>query len=230
MRTKKTGLPRITGLTMLIGAVALGLTGCASDGGSPFGVIATEQWVRNYVNEQKAPIEAKVAQVDARVTQVDGRVTQVDGRVTQVAAQTAEARKVADEGVKKADGVNARVSQALANRYKRTLVETVPLHYAPNQFLLLPEHQKILARVLKVLADNPTYTVDLVGYTDASGSKKDNNQLSWRREEVVRRYLTDGAPLLNRISFIGLGEEKADGPKKDAADRHVTIAIYRPAD
>jgi outer membrane protein OmpA-like peptidoglycan-associated protein len=73
-------------------------------------------------------------------------------------------------------------------------------------------------------------TLDIIGYTDASGSSMANNQLSWRREEVVRRYLTDNATLLNRISFIGLGEEKAGGPKKDAEDRHVSIAIYRPAD
>jgi outer membrane protein OmpA-like peptidoglycan-associated protein len=199
----------------------LGLTGCAADGGSPLGIFATEEWVRNYVKEQNAPIQAKVAQVDARVTQVDGRVTQVAG-------QTTEARKVADDGVRRATAADTRLTQALANRYKRTLVEAVSLRYAPNQFLLTSEHTTILTRVLKVLADNPTYTIDIVGYTDASGSKTANNQLSWRREEVVRRHLTEMAPVIHRISFIGLGEEKADGPKTDAADRQVAIAIYRP--
>ena len=223
MTTRRNELQRMFGLTMLLGGVALGLTGCQSDGGSPFGVFATEEWVRNYVKEQNAPIQAKVAQVDDRVTRVDGRVTQVAG-------QTAEARKVADDGVRRATEADTRLTQALANRYKRTLVETVSLRYAPSQFMLTSDHTAILARVLKVLEDNPTYTVDIVGYTDASGSKTANNQLSWRREEIVRRQLTDKAPLIHRISFIGLGEEKADGPKTDAADRQVTIAIYRPAD
>jgi outer membrane protein OmpA-like peptidoglycan-associated protein len=222
MTTRRSELQRIFGLTMFLGGVAVALTGCGSDGRSPFGVFATEEYVRNYVREQNAPIEATVANVD-------GRVTQVDARVTQVAGQTTEARKVADDGVRKATAADTRLTQSLANRYKRTLVETVSLRYASNRYLLTSEHTESLARVIKVLEDNPTYTVDIIGYTDAAGSKKANNQLSWRREEVVRRHLSDQAPVIHRISFIGLGEEKADGPKTtDAADRQVTIAIYRP--
>ena len=216
MTSRRSESQRIFSLTMLLGIVALGLTGCAADGGSPFGIVATEEWVRNYVREQNAPIQS--------------RVTQVDGRVTQVAGQTAEARKVADDGVRRATAADVRLTQALANRYKRTLVETVSLRYATNKFTLTSDHTATLTRVLKLLQDNPTYSLDLVGYTDASGSKVANNQLSWRREEVVRRYLIEKAPVINRISFIGLGEELADGPKSDAADRQVIIAIYRPVD
>jgi outer membrane protein OmpA-like peptidoglycan-associated protein len=215
---------RTVGWGTLLGMAALLMAGCASDGGSPLGIIATEDWVRSQLRQQSAQTDAKLAQAEARAAQVDGRVTQL-------AAQTAEARKVADDGVRRAATADARLTQALANRYKRTLIDTVQLRYAPNQFLLTPEHRKTLDGLLKMLGDNPTVTLDIVGYTDAAGSKMANNQLSWRREEVVRRYLTDNASLLNRISFIGLGEEKADAKKKDdPADRHVSIAIYRPAD
>jgi outer membrane protein OmpA-like peptidoglycan-associated protein len=179
--------------------------------------------VRNQVRQQTAQTDAKLAQVDARMKQVEARTTQV-------AAQTADARKVADDGVRRATSADARLTQALANRYKRTLIDTVQLRYATGQFQLTPEHRKTLDGLLKVLTDNPTVTLDIIGYTDATGSSMANNQLSWRREEVVRRYLVDNASLLNRISFIGLGEEKSGGPRKDAEDRHVSIAIYRPAD
>ena len=77
---------------LLLAAATLGMAGCAADGGSPFGVMATEEWVRNYVKQQNAPLQANLAKLD-------GRVTQVDGRVTQVAAQTTDARKVADGAV-----------------------------------------------------------------------------------------------------------------------------------
>lgn len=212
MNNMRNASQRNFGLTILLGTMAFGLGGCA-----------TENWVKKYVSEQTAPIEAGVAKADARVTQVDTRVTQVS-------AQTAEARKVADDGVRKADAVNSRVTQALANRYKRTLVETVPLRYAPGKFTLLADHKTALAGVLKKLADNPTFTADIVGYTDATGSEKQNYELSWRREERVRRYLSENAAVLHRIAFIGLGEDKADGPKNDPADRQVTIVIYRPMD
>jgi outer membrane protein OmpA-like peptidoglycan-associated protein len=223
MNTETCGTLRHLGRAFLLGAAVMAAGGCASDGGSPLGIIATEDWVRSQLRQQAAQTDAKLAQVEARVAQVDGRVNQV-------AAQTVDARKIADEGMRRTAQVDARLTQALANRYKRTLIDTVQLRYATNQFLLTPEHMKTLDGLLKVLADNPTVTLDIIGYTDATGSSMANNQLSWRREEVVRRYLTDKAPLLNRISFIGLGEEKSGGPKKDAEDRHVSIAIYRPAD
>jgi outer membrane protein OmpA-like peptidoglycan-associated protein len=56
--------------------------------------------------------------------------------------------------------------------------------------------------------------------------------LSWYREEAVRRVLVEKGAEVNRCSFIGLGEDVASG--KDAAgkakDRHVYVRDYRPAD
>lgn len=75
----------------------------------------------------------------------------VDSRVTQVAAQTSEARRVADDGVRKADTANARVSKVIANRGKRALVETVALQFAPGKFVLQPDHRKVLDDVQRKL-------------------------------------------------------------------------------
>ena len=44
---------------------------------------------------------------------------------------------------------------------------------------------------MKLLADNPTYTADVVGYTDDVGATGSNVNLSWRREEVARRFMVD---------------------------------------
>jgi outer membrane protein OmpA-like peptidoglycan-associated protein len=210
-------------MAVLAAAAVFGLSGCAADGGSPFGLVATEEWVRNYVREQNAPIQGRVAQLETRVTQVDGRVTQVAG-------QTAEARKIADDGVSRATAVDARLTQALAKRFDRALVESFSLQYASGQFALMPTHREILDRVRKMLAENPTYTVDIVGFTDSVGGSRDNVLLSWRREEHVRRYLVERDALLNRVYFIGLGEDLSkDDAKARAADRHVALMVFRPA-
>ena len=195
---------------VLSACAVMGVAGCA-----------TKDWVQDYVSQQNRPIESSVAQLDARVTQVDARVTQVAG-------QTSEARKVADDGVRKADGVNGRVTQALANRYKRAELETVPMRFGTGKVALTAEHKAALDALLKKLEENPTYTADVVGHTDAEGAKKKNYMLSWRRTEHVRRYLAQNGELLNRIAFIGMGEDLADGPERDAADRQVTVKVYRP--
>ena len=82
---------------------------------------------------------------------------------------------------------------------------------------------------------NPTYTADVVGYTDGAGKVRSNVVLSWNREESVRRFLVEKGAPLNRITFIGLGEDvtKSDvskGPYVRAKDRQVTVLIYRPVD
>jgi len=211
---------------MLLASAAMGLTGCAADGGSPFGLVATEEWVRNYVKEQNAPIQGSVAKVDARVTQVDGRVTQVAG-------QTAETRKVADGAAQSAGAVDARLTKALNNRFKRELVDRVVLYFEPGKSEITLGHQDLLNGVLKVLAGNPTYSADVVGFADASGSGRANLTLSWHREEAARRYLAIQGREINRISFIGLGEDAAvaeNHPMKSAMDRRLTVLIYRPVD
>jgi len=189
------------------------------------------------VNGRIGQLDKKVTDADFRATQVDAhtalvesRVTEVDGRVGQAVAQATEARKIADE---KTAALDQRLTRALDNRFKRDLVETVNLRFAPGQSRLLPTHEEVLRRVLQKLAENPTYTADIVGYTDGMGPQGYNLNLSWQREEAVRRYLVEHGTVLDRLAFIGLGEDLTGGDKNHplarAADRQVAIMLYRPA-
>jgi len=223
------------GSTMVL-ALALGLAGC----------VATQDWVNKQIADSNARLETKIVQVEngvvqgksahdqlsGRVTQIDGRVTNVDGRVSQVTTQVAEVRTVANEGVQKAGAVDERLTRTLANRYRRELLSTVTLLFAPGKSALLPVHEDALGGVLKTLLENPTYTADIVGFTDSMGPERYNLTLSWLREEAARRYLSERGQLLNRLTFIGLGEDRTGGdknhPMSRSSDRQVAILIYRP--
>jgi len=207
--TRRLGQRRI-GLTA-IAAAALALGGCA-----------TKDWVRDYVAQQDAPISASVQKVD-------GRVTAVDGRVSQVATQTAEARKVADAGMRKADGVDMRVTQALNERQNLELVDSKSLRFATGKVVLLPDHKQVLDDVHALLIEHPTYSVHIIAEADRPGTRHENDIVSLRREENVRRYIAEkGDVVLHRIYFIALGEDLADKPKPQPEHREVTVAIYRP--
>jgi len=81
------------------------------------------------------------------------------------------------------------------------------------------------------MAENPTYTLNIVGYPDASGSDRDNANLSWQRVEIVRRRLTERGVDMNRVYFIGTGEEAFKARTGRAKpDRQVVIHIFKPAD
>ena len=206
----------------------------------------SQEWVRNTIMDKNKPVEAGVAQletgiaqektaleqVNGRVTQVDGRVTQVDGRVSQVATQTTETRGVADGVVQKAGAVDNRLTQALANRLKRAPVLQVDMFFKSGKSDLSAEAQTALQGVVKLLADNPTYTADIVGFTDAVGTRGYNLGLSWYREEAIRRSLVEKGAPLNRFFFIGMGEDLAMGKTAaaEAKDRRGAVQVYRPAD
>ena len=70
----------------------------------------------------------------------------------------------------------------------------------------------------------------MIGYTDDVGAAGSNVNLSWRREEMVRRFLTEKGVALNRFSFIGLGEDRATSTSAAgrAQDRHVHVIVFRP--
>ncbi|MGH7208973.1 MAG: OmpA family protein, partial [Nitrospiraceae bacterium] len=75
---------------------------------------------------------------------------------------------------------------------------------------------------------------DVVGYTDSVGTADSNVNLSWLREEAVRRFLMERGAALNRLYFIGVGEELAGNDAADAAkrakNRQVIITVFKPAD
>lgn len=74
----------------------------------------------------------------------------------------------------------------------------------------------------------------MVGYTDSVGKTDYNVELSWLREEAVRRFLAERGAEFHRVSFIGLGEEMAGDDAKDTAkrakNRHVSIVVFKPAE
>jgi outer membrane protein OmpA-like peptidoglycan-associated protein len=187
-----------------------------------------------------------VAQLETTTAAEKTRLDALTGRVEQVAGQTAEARRAADgaasaaaDARQRADAaaaaaqaVDGRLTRVLGNRLKRNKVQQVDMFFATGKADLSTEAQAALTGIVKLLADNPTYTADLVGFTDKRGTKGYNVNLSWRREEEIRRFLVEKGADLNRFYFIGMGEDLATGKTAtgEAKDRRGAVTIYRPAD
>lgn len=171
-----------------------------------------------------------------------GRVAQVASQKADTAAQKADAAtqkadaaiQKADAATQKADAVDGRLTRAMANRLKRTQVQQAEVTFKTGKSVLHENGQEVIMGILKVLADNPTYTVDIVGYTDSVGKADSNLILSWRREEAVRRFMVERGVELNRFSFTGVGAERSGDDAQDALkrekNRRVTITVFKPDD
>lgn len=201
----------------VLGAVMLGSFGCA-----------TQTWTVETIREMDKELVARMAKIEATAA---AEKIRVDGQLNEIRGIGVDARNRADTSQKKADSVDGRVTQNLANRLKREQVQALDVTFETGKSDISQSDRSALQGLLKPLADNPTYTVDVVGYTDTVGTPDQNVNLSWRREEAVRRFLVERGVELNRFFFIGVGEELSGDDVRDAAkrakNRRVTVTIFK---
>ncbi|MGH7703712.1 MAG: hypothetical protein ACREMO_11495 [Gemmatimonadales bacterium] len=127
------------------------------------------------------------------------RVDALNTQLNAVRAAATEATRIGTDVRQRADAaangaaVDARLTSALANRLKRAPVQEFTALFDTGQAELSGPARQALLGAVKLLVDNPTYTADVVGYTDDVGATGSNVTLGWRREEVVKRFIGTSA-------------------------------------
>ena len=194
---------------LMVIVAALALDGCATRG-----------WVNDVVSKK----EAEIGRVSSAMVRLDDQLTGVDGRVAESNERAKWAQRRADEAYARADDANSRLTRVWAARHHRDLVETVHVQFAFDRADLSDAAQTALLAIVKELKDTPRLTVDLEGFTDASGTRDYNIALSQRRVEAVRRFLVQHGADLSRVHSVGLGP--VHGSKEAAArQRRVTVRV-----
>lgn len=222
-----------------IGAILLvaGLSGLVS------GCVATRDFVREVVGQQKAESDQRFTQVTDEVGRVEQKVNTESQRVEgmgfrvgkletgldEVGTTARNAHQRADAAMAKADGVDERLTRLWNKRNARNMVESVDVRFAFNRFDLDDGAQTALLNVIREMQANPQLTVDLAGFTDPTGPKDYNVSLAQRRVESVRRFLVQQGIELPRINSIGLGVLDERGVANDKK-RRVTVKLMTPAE
>lgn len=89
--------------------------------------------------------------------------------------------------------------------------------FSPNTDSLQPESFGVLKDISKVLKENPTMKVKIIGHTDADGDDKSNIELSKRRAMAVKNFL---------VSELGIPAENLDVDGKGESmpvDKNTTV-------
>ncbi|MFN7996462.1 MAG: OmpA family protein [Bryobacteraceae bacterium] len=219
------------------------------------GGCATKKYVRNTT----APVQAKVDQVgeqttkngqDIQKTQAD--VKSVDDRATAGIGAAKEQAMTADnhasEAMNKATQANdlagkandlatkdsqeiASLRQVVSNidDYKQVADLTIP--FAFNKYSLTEKSRQDLDSMVSNASKNKRYFIAVEGFTDRTGSRQYNEELSKKRADAVVSYLVAKHDIpINRIYMIGLGEEKpvdeAHTRAARAKNRRVEVKIF----
>ena len=91
--------------------------------------------------------------------------------------------------------------------------------FGTNQATIEPKFEPVLASVAKVIKEYDRTKVQIIGYTDNTGSVATNNTLSLRRANSVSNFLRLNGVDINRIIVDGLGPQNPIATNKTAAGR-----------
>jgi outer membrane protein OmpA-like peptidoglycan-associated protein len=96
---------------------------------------------------------------------------------------------------------------------------------------LLKEGKTELNKVVNLMKQYPKIEIELSGHTSSEGDAKMNKELSLRRVESCRKYLSDNGISEDRISIVGYGPDKPIAPndteQNRALNRRVELKITR---
>ena len=77
-----------------------------------------------------------------------------------------------------------------------------------DKAVLKPESFPELERVVQLLNDKPSASIEVAGHTDNIGTNAYNQKLSERRADAVKKFLTSKGIDASRVTTIGYGETK----------------------
>lgn len=129
-------------------------------------------------------------------------------------------------------GTGVQVSQTADNRLKINVPSDAG--FATGSAQLNSKLHPALDQLASGLQQNPTETVQVVGYTDNTGTDAINNPLSQDRAQSVQTYLVARGVQAQRISTQGLGSQYPvatnDTSEGRSLNRRVEIFVaYPPA-
>lgn len=192
---------------------------------------ATKKYVQTRVLQ---PLEAKITGVDKKTDENSTRITDLDRKTeTGISDATAKAENASQAAAKA--GKDAQDAQTLAQKgveqastvakdldnvdnYQQTKEATVLFRL--NSSDLTSQDKQKLDELAQSVTSLKHFAIEVQGYTDKTGSKEYNLELSRRRADSVVRYLTEvhNIPLV-KIHLLGYGTDNPAQPNSTRQGR-----------
>ncbi len=236
--------------TTSIAALALApfITGCATKKYVKTTVTPIEQKVGELTGASKAQaksleeLERGVARADERAQGAQGKADAAGEQATLARKEAADGKSLAEQGLTRADQLGKDMSvmgksmnSRIENMQNYKLATTDQVLFMIGQSELNKDSMALLDSAVTKVAPYKNFVVEVQGFTDSSGPKTLNLELSRKRAEAVVRYLTSKHSLpLHRIYVAGYGQDNqvADNKTRDGRklNRRVELKVYVAGD
>lgn len=189
--------------------------------------------VQNQVNEVGKKTDSNttaIGDLDRNVAKVDEKAMEADRKAGTAGDAANKANQAASAAQQSANSATTLAQQGLArtgqlettvnnlDNYKLNATEKV--YFRTGRSDLNKDEIAKLDQAVQSLASAKNYVIEIEGYTDRTGSKALNLELSRRRAEAVVRYLTVEKNIpLRKIHDVGVGAEFPNAVNKTREDR-----------
>jgi outer membrane protein OmpA-like peptidoglycan-associated protein len=159
-------------------------------------------------------IESRVNPVEGRMSQAEQNAERLSGQIDELMAVSNAARGGAKSAQDSADaaiaGVNA-TNERISSLDDYVVQNTSTVTFKVGSSILTEEAKVQLDQVATAALALKGYTLEVTGFTDASGNPKKNKVLSQKRATAVIEYLveTHNIPLRRIGTTYGFGEGQA---------------------
>jgi outer membrane protein OmpA-like peptidoglycan-associated protein len=220
--------------------MSLGAWGCATKKHVREAIAPVQQQV-NQVQKDTAANKSAIGDLDRSVASADEKATDAGRRAQEAANAAAQANSAAQQAQSRADQANntatqamnnvTQVSQQLQNLDNYTLSNTTQVFFKVGQSVLTPEAKQTLDQAVANAGNMHNFVIEVEGFTDRTGGRAYNLELSRRRADAVVRYLTveKDVPLRN-VRELGVGSDFPNAENRTRAqrkeNRRVDVKIY----
>jgi len=107
-----------------------------------------------------------------------------------------------------------------------TLLEDRQITFKKNSGKLSREGKEVLDKLIILLSDQESFTIEVQGHTDAGGKAKVNKWISQMRANRVKKYLLEKGLLSKNIKAKGFGESQLLLVDKPYSEKNRRVEIY----
>lgn len=180
---------------------------------------------------QLAEVQARIMANEKRLSEAEENMSEAQrqelarlrGQYNKTQAQLQAEQQARQEAERRAEQAAADLARiATVKQESRGMVITLSgsVLFASGKSELLPSAQAKLSEVANALTQaNPDASIVVEGHTDSQGSQAFNLDLSARRAQAVRDYLTSHGVAPDRIRAEGLGFSRPVSDNKTAEGR-----------
>jgi OOP family OmpA-OmpF porin len=193
------------------------------------------------IDTRVSPLEGRAGQLENRAGALEGRAGQLESKTGQLetkAGELANQQQQTEQHVTQVRGVADQANQGVANvnnrvntldDYDQKLAATV--YFKTGSARLSDEARKDLDDLVQKAKELKAYVVEVAGFTDTTGKRSLNEELSDRRANAVVRYLEENdVPLRRILTPAGLADSHSVADNKTAdgrkMNRRVEVKVF----